>query len=460
RRRKRELFDTGKKGKKNNISSFATQSMRNSPLPETKPITTRLDELESHPMNTSASSKMKSKHKPLHKVTSNTSLQNVTTATAERRRSGSVKDNHKRTRSCGELESFRQKLSTSASDLRSDRKNYKEKEDNKDDDEDEDEDDNDNNDNDNDNDEDDNGSEKATTKSDDGKEGNIEAMKKQKSAPMAIPTTITIDRKNLQKKKKRIQLRKDKHPLDLHTLHPSNRGRELQRRHSLSRSADSSPKTRPLSATLPSPLALRQERILMQQIQKQAQQQQSPVTSDHMKAEETKESLADTIKHERGRFAFLTDTNEDDGVVMRTHSTPHTASNRSEDDKGVSPACNISYSATKEALGRGLEEDIGYPIDIVEMLLSALERVDRLSVFTIRVIGELLVEIVQDRTMPNNGLLTKHFKQLERVWEATKKNLRELLPFQSNRLELFFINCMEDEWNGVKNRYKFLLFYF
>merc|ERR1712129_461339 len=62
------------------------------------------------------------------------------------------------------------------------------------------------------------------------------------------------------------------------------------------------------------------------------------------------------------------------------------------------------------------------------------------------------IDLVQDRTMKNNGLNDKHFASLTAVWQSVKTQLAQYLPLQSVAMETYFIDTFEEEWRCVKQQ--------
>ena len=93
-----------------------------------------------------------------------------------------------------------------------------------------------------------------------------------------------------------------------------------------------------------------------------------------------------------------------------------------------------------------------YPFEFVECIISVLTQCSKLSVFTIRVLSELLIDFVQDRTMKNNGLNDKHYNALQSVWDSVKSQLSEYLSLESIAMETYFIDTFEEEWRSVSQQ--------
>ena len=98
------------------------------------------------------------------------------------------------------------------------------------------------------------------------------------------------------------------------------------------------------------------------------------------------------------------------------------------------------------------DQTCDYPFDFVECIINVLSQCSKLSVFTIRVLSELLIDFVQDRTMKNNGLNDKHYNSLLSVWNSVKSQLNQYLPLQSAAMETYFIDTFEEEWRSVRQQ--------
>ncbi|ETO33094.1 hypothetical protein RFI_04015, partial [Reticulomyxa filosa] len=98
----------------------------------------------------------------------------------------------------------------------------------------------------------------------------------------------------------------------------------------------------------------------MQQAQKQERERGDSRTMKANQSDDIKDtSVISSIKTERGKF-----------VAAAAEST-------SKDNNN-----NNNNNNTNANNARALEDDIAYPVGIVQMLLSALEKFDKLSVFT------------------------------------------------------------------------------
>jgi len=90
-----------------------------------------------------------------------------------------------------------------------------------------------------------------------------------------------------------------------------------------------------------------------------------------------------------------------------------------------------------------------YPFEFVECLLNVLSQCSKLSVFTIRVLCDLLIDFVQDRTMKNNGLSDQHYDALTQVWRGVKQQIDDFLPLESPAMDTYFIDTFEEEWRSL-----------
>ena len=118
---------------------------------------------------------------------------------------------------------------------------------------------------------------------------------------------------------------------------------------------------------------------------------------------------------------------------------------------------NINSSNGNENISANFDQQenkCDYPFEIVGSLIECLKKAERLSVFTIRVICELLIELVQDRTLKNNGLTTSHYNLLCQIWKDCKKCLMDYIPLPSAALETFFVDSFEEEWRAAKTQPK------
>ena len=70
--------------------------------------------------------------------------------------------------------------------------------------------------------------------------------------------------------------------------------------------------------------------------------------------------------------------------------------------------------------------------------------------FEIRVIGELLNDLVVDRSAERT-FTPKHQKQFDQVFEQAKEQLRKQLPLPKY-LHGHFLDTFEDEWNALSQR--------
>ena len=93
-----------------------------------------------------------------------------------------------------------------------------------------------------------------------------------------------------------------------------------------------------------------------------------------------------------------------------------------------------------------------YPFDFVDSIIKILSQCSKLSVFTIRVLSELLIDLVQDRTMRQNGLHDRHHAALSLVWVAVKSQVAGYLPLESAAMETYFIDTFEEEWRSVRQQ--------
>ncbi len=113
---------------------------------------------------------------------------------------------------------------------------------------------------------------------------------------------------------------------------------------------------------------------------------------------------------------------------------------------------NINVSQLRSDVSQQCQCD--YPFESVECIINVLSQRSKLSVFTIRVLSELLIDFVQDRTMKNNGLNNKHYHNLLLVWNNVKYILNQYLPLQSDAMETYFIDAFEEEWRSVRQQPK------
>ena len=93
-----------------------------------------------------------------------------------------------------------------------------------------------------------------------------------------------------------------------------------------------------------------------------------------------------------------------------------------------------------------------YPFDFVDSIIKILSQCSKLSVFTIRVLSELLIDLVQDRTMRQNGLHDRHHAALSLVWVSVKSQVAGYLPLESAAMETYFIDTFEEEWRSVRQQ--------
>eukprot|EP00492_Amphilonche_elongata_P004991 TRINITY_DN573_c0_g1_i1.p1 TRINITY_DN573_c0_g1~~TRINITY_DN573_c0_g1_i1.p1 ORF type:complete len:291 (-),score=53.34 TRINITY_DN573_c0_g1_i1:185-973(-) len=96
------------------------------------------------------------------------------------------------------------------------------------------------------------------------------------------------------------------------------------------------------------------------------------------------------------------------------------------------------------------EGGFDYPIPVVESLLHALTKMTTMSIFTIRVIGELLNDLVVDRSI-DAVFNPKHQKLFDLVFEQAKEQLRKQLPLPKY-LHGHFLDTFEDEWNALSQQ--------
>ena len=123
------------------------------------------------------------------------------------------------------------------------------------------------------------------------------------------------------------------------------------------------------------------------------------------------------------------------------------------DDNSLNGSNVVVPSSSVSVSGNGRQSDhCEYPMEFVDSIIKILSRCSKLSVFTIRVLSELLIDLVQDRTMRQNGLNDRHHAALSLVWGTVKSQVASSLPLESAAMETYFIDTFEEEWREVRKQ--------
>jgi len=133
---------------------------------------------------------------------------------------------------------------------------------------------------------------------------------------------------------------------------------------------------------------------------------------------------------------------KDHGAVPNMHPPKRTQSDRVvRDEKQGQQVSDVLHP---------FEGGFDYPIPIVESLLAALTKMTTMSIFTIRVLGELLHDLVVDRSM-EMMFTPRHHKLFDQAFEQAKEQLRKQLPLPKY-LHGHFLDTFEDEWNALSQQ--------